>query len=145
MYRVRGMGDAATSGSQYTPGDFFCTYFPTFLMTSTDAMACEGMVAPAVPNAPTQAQLTACQNSADPATCANDLVQTLTNQAVTETQTAIDTAVGNTPSSPDSVPFCGDGSTQWISGIDNCTLLEWVALGVAGLWIFSMIAPKGRR
>jgi hypothetical protein len=43
--------------------------------------------------------------------------------------------------SPTSAPFCGAGSTQWISGIDNCVL---IGVGVVGLVIILAI-PKGKR
>lgn len=40
-------------------------------------------------------------------------------------------------------PFCGDGSNQWIQGLDNCTLLY----GVGGLLAVLILLPmlKGRR
>jgi hypothetical protein len=145
-----GLGDAGTSTSAatyYQPGSWFCDLSDIF-MTSAQAMVCAGMSAPAVPNVPTQAQLDAVSTSSDPSAAASALVQSLTNDATTETQQQIQAGVNAVPDSPYSVPvsvtpFCGSGSTQWISGIDNCVLLAGGAIGVLGL--MALIESSGAK
>jgi hypothetical protein len=143
MYRVRkGIGD------YYQPGSWFCNNMPDFVMTSAQLAACTGLAAPAVPGVPTQAQLDSVGASSDPGTAAATLAQSLSDQAVATTQAANQAAVAATPDTPYSVPlstvpFCGDGSVQWITGIDNCTLLEILAAGAGLIWLFSEM--KGRR
>jgi hypothetical protein len=85
------------------------------------------------PDAPTQAQLDTVAASPDPGSAAQDLVDQLAATALTNTQAAITAA--NPPPAPISPPFCGTGSTQWISGIDNCVLL-----GVSALCILLVFA-----
>lgn len=43
---------------------------------------------------------------------------------------------------PSAVPFCGNGSKQWISGLDNCTLL--IGGGVALFGVLLLAGAKGR-
>jgi len=147
MYRVRkGIGD------YYQAGSWFCNNFPTWAMTDNQATVCQIGQA-AVVTAPTTAQVNACATAADPTACANNLVQSITNQAVTQTQANVQAAVNATPDNPyygldvpTIAPFCGAGSTQWITGIDNCTLLEIAAAGIVGLIVLGAIgAAKGRR
>ena len=91
-------------------------------------------VAPTTPAAPSQAQFDACSDpslTADQASaCASSLSQSLSNAALTQTQANINTAAQNAPPVGTDTPFCGTGSNQWISGIDNCVLLGVVAIGV---------------
>jgi hypothetical protein len=43
-------------------------------------------------------------------------------------------------------PFCGAGSKQWVTGIDNCTVLEIGAVGVGILvLLLSSGSKRGRR
>lgn len=151
MYR--GMGDTS---DYYQPGSWWCNNMPSWLMTGNQLAVCTAGT-PVVPSAPTQAQLAAVANSADPGTAASVLAQTLSNQAVTDSQAANAAAVAATAGSPYptlglpsvpgvTTPFCGDGSIQMISGIDNCTLLIGAGLTVLGVFAFAEIsAAKGRR
>jgi hypothetical protein len=41
-------------------------------------------------------------------------------------------------------PFCGTGSVQWISGVDNCTVLE-MAGAALGLMLVIGLLKGGRR
>jgi len=90
------------------------------------------VTAPAVAPAPTQAQLDTVAASSDPGTSASALVQNLTNAAVTQTQ------ANNAAANP--VSFCGPGSNQWISGIDNCVLIAGIVVG----WVV-LNSMSGRR
>jgi hypothetical protein len=103
------------------------------------------LVPPAVPTAPSTAQVNACATADDPTACANALIQSLTNTAVSQTQANINAAAQTAPpvSDPTTPPFCGEGSTQWISGIDNCTLLEIVGAIVVGAIVLGSL--KGNR
>ena len=91
-------------------------------------------VAPTTPAAPSQAQLDACSDpslTADQASaCASSLSQSLSNAALAQTQANINAAAQDAPPVGTDTPFCGTGSNQWISGIDNCVLLGLVAVGV---------------
>jgi hypothetical protein len=180
MYSVRrrGMGDAtyyagspacsninALNSTQinecslWGPGSTYCTYMPNWLMSSAQLTACT-ISTPSVVPAPTQAQTDACAAAADPGACAAALVQTLTNQAVTDTQANNNAAVAATPNNPYVQPvpsfildpagdlpgdtaWCGPNSTSWIPGIDNCTLLEIGAAVIVGLIVLG--AVKGAR
>ena len=103
--------------------------------------------APATVPPPTQAQLDAVSASPNPGVAANQLVQTLANEAVTQSQANIATVndvapyVLPTPPTP-AAPLCGTGSTQWVSGIDNCVLL---GIGGAGFLLLILMSSRGRR
>lgn len=43
---------------------------------------------------------------------------------------------------PSTTPFCGAGSTQWLTGTDNCVLLAWIAGGAA---VFALLLGSGKR
>ncbi len=78
--------------------------------------------APAVPPAPTQAQLDAVAASPDPGAAASDLVQTLTDQAVTGSQSSLSVFFSNIPgTAPGSSPI-----NWWLVG----------GLGFVGLLLF---------
>ena len=100
-----------------------------------------------LPFASTQAQLDAVSASPNPGVAANQLVQTLANEAVTQSQANIATVndvapyVLPTPPTP-AAPLCGTGSTQWVSGIDNCVLL---GIGGAGFLLLILMSSRGRR
>jgi hypothetical protein len=168
MYRVRGMGAAGGAGSivsgsiintgagitvdcnqtlPYILNSGCWQYSPATWaqLNSFSANAAAVMVPPAVPPAPTQTQLDTCADpslsSADAAACANALVSSLAAQAETQTQANINAAAQTAPPvSQPSPPFCGDGSTQWISGVDNCVLLAGGAVAIFLLAFAS--APK---
>ena len=102
--------------------------------------------APSVPTAPTQAQLDAVANASDPGTAAAALAQSLSDQAVTETQANINASVQSLPDYTTTLaPFCGEGSTQWIAGLDNCTLLEFAAVALGVLLLLGFVNNRGRR
>ena len=104
--------------------------------------------APAVPGPPTQAQLDTCAAAADPGTCAAALAQSLSDASVTGTQAILmdwATGIPSTTGTLGTTPFCGTGSTQWISGLDNCTLLE-IAAAIAGvLLVINLSGAKRNR
>jgi hypothetical protein len=92
------------------------------------------MVPPTPVAPPSQAQLDTCSDpslTADQASaCASSLAQSLANAALAQTQANINAAAQGAPPVGSDTPFCGTGSNQWISGIDNCVLLGLVAIGV---------------
>jgi hypothetical protein len=151
----------------YEPGSWFCNYMPTWVMTSGQQTACiVGSSPAAVTPPPTASQLAATQAAIDQCApgddacvqnAANALTQQLTNQAVTQTQQNTQSAVEATDTTSGAVnllansglpgistPFCGAGSNQLISGLDNCTLLE-IAGAVIGVIVLLSLLPKGRR
>lgn len=78
---------------------------------------------------------------------AQALVDALAYQEFLQTEANVTaTASGGTPSNvplPKPVtPFCGSGSTQWISGVDNCVVLS---LGAVAFLAFATLSGGRRR
>jgi hypothetical protein len=143
-------GLGVIGGPNAVPGSWYCNWMPNWLLSPAEQTSCAVGLAPvAVPPVPTQAQLDAVAAASDPGAAAAALTQQLSNQAVTQTQANTQAAVDASPSNiyltfPAPAPFCGDGSSQWVSGIDNCTLLEVVGAVVVGLIILGSM-KAGRR
>jgi hypothetical protein len=121
-------------------------------------LASQNLTLPAasVPLPPTDAQIEAVQASSDPGAAADALAQSLSNQAVLSTDASVNATVIPTyadslilnPFSGLNLPglfptFCGAGSVQLVTGIDNCTLALLTVGGIAGL--IGLVAFMGRR
>lgn len=103
------------------------------------------VTAPAPPAVTTEAQLDEVQASDDPTAAANALIQSLINQGILQTQ-ANNAAANPPPPAPApaaaaaaAAAFCGTGSTQWISGLDNCTLLLGAGAVVLGIFLLGAL------
>jgi hypothetical protein len=88
---------------------------------------------PGVPAAPTQAQLDQVAASSNPGQAAEDLTQTLTNQAITQTQQNITAA-----NPPDTTPDCSGLLSPFI--MPGCgktfSILPWIVVAGIGVGIY---------
>jgi hypothetical protein len=121
-----------------TPGCWAYSLASWDQLASADVNTAATITMPPAPPAATQAQIDTCTAAADPGTCAAALVQSLSNDQVSAAQAAINANAQTAPPvSPAPTPFCGTGSDQWISGIDNCVLLGVSAVGI--LFVFAKL------
>lgn len=92
--------------------------------------------APSVPAAPTDAQIAIVQASADPGAAAAALAQSLSDQAVLDTQANIRDLFDSLPvyGNPDTPPDCSGFFSFLTTGCPGFTIPYWVwiALGVTG-------------